>query len=333
MIRVLVAAESPTGRVELVALLAADPMIWVLRTAAGPAEAAGLTRALAPDVVAVDLCGPADGLLGAIGEIMAATPTPIVALTDGTPALDDQIRGLGAADVVPRPPTTGPGHDDAVAHLIRTVKAMSDLEVVRRLAPSDPARRREPVLRRRVALVAVASSTGGPAALGRLLSALPPVFLAPILVVQHISAGFAPGLAAWLDDHGPRPVRLAEPGEVPAPGLVLLAPDGLHLGIDPAGRIALSAAPPLGGFRPSATHLFRSTAATLGRSAAAVILTGMGEDGLEGLRAVREAGGVVLAQDEATSVVFGMPGAAVAAGLADYVGPPEGIAARLVALG
>jgi two-component system chemotaxis response regulator CheB len=183
----------------------------------------------------------------------------------------------------------------------------------------------------RAGVVAIATSTGGPAALQRVFSGLDARFPAPILVVQHITPGFADGLATWLGSVCPLRVRTARHGEPLGPGTVYLAPDGRHLGIS-GHAAALSDAPPIGGFRPSGTHLFESAARAFGAATVAVILTGMGDDGLEGLRAVRHAGGRVIAQDEDSSVVFGMPGAAIAAGLADAVLPLDAIAGRLAAL-
>jgi two-component system chemotaxis response regulator CheB len=182
------------------------------------------------------------------------------------------------------------------------------------------------------AVVALAASTGGPAALQRILIDLPRTFPAPVLVVQHLAAGFVQGLARWLGGSCELHVKVAEHGEALSPGTVYVAPDALHLGMAPGGRVALSDLPPEGSFRPSATHLFRSAGEACGPSLVAVILTGMGRDGVDGLRTVRALGGHVLAQDEATSVVFGMPGEAVQAGVVDAVVPVEQIAGRLVSL-
>jgi two-component system chemotaxis response regulator CheB len=210
------------------------------------------------------------------------------------------------------------------------------VKVVRHWRPAPPRpggtplRAASAAQRRR--LVAIATSTGGPGALQGLLSGLSADFSAPILVVQHITVGFTPGLAAWLNSVCDLQVKVAEHGEPLAPHTVYLAPDDRHLGVSPMPTILLSSAPPIGGFRPSGTFLFESVARAFGAAAIALILTGMGEDGVEGLRAVRQTGGRILAQDEESSVVFGMPGAAIAAGLADLVLPLEAMAARLVEL-
>ena len=181
-------------------------------------------------------------------------------------------------------------------------------------------------------LVAVATSTGGPPALQTLLSGLPGDFEAPILVVQHITKGFTAGLATWLNTVCNLQVKVAEHGDRLAPHTVYVAPDDRHLGVANRHVVALSSAPPVGGFRPAGTFLFESAARVFGAATLAVILTGMGEDGVAGLRAVRRAGGRIIAQDEETSVVYGMPGAAVAAGLADQVLPLDRIAGRLAQL-
>ena len=176
----------------------------------------------------------------------------------------------------------------------------------------------------------MAASTGGPAALHRLLKGLPSDFGTPILVVQHIAQGFASGLAEWLNSLCSLRVKLAEQDEPLAPGVVYLAPDDRHLGVASPSAIALSSSAAVRGFRPSGTYLFESAARAFGAELTAIVLTGMGEDGVEGLRAVRRTGGRIVAQDESSSVVWGMPGAAVAAGLPDLVLPPDKIAATLI---
>jgi two-component system, chemotaxis family, protein-glutamate methylesterase/glutaminase len=181
-------------------------------------------------------------------------------------------------------------------------------------------------------VVAVAASTGGPAALYQLLSDLPGDFPTPLLIVQHISPGFVPGLAEYLTKAGTLRVKVAQAGERLAPRTAYLAPDGAHLGVGAGRRVKIDASPPLSGFRPSASYLFESAAQSYGRTIIAVILTGMGEDGAAGLKAVRQAGGHIIAQDEATSLVFGMPRAAIRAGLADQVLPLERIGTELTKL-
>ena len=151
----------------------------------------------------------------------------------------------------------------------------------------------------------------------------------PILVVQHIAIGFAEGFAKWLDDASRLRVRIARAGDPLRPGNVYVAPDDRHLGVSERSTIVLSEAPTVGGFRPSGTLLFESVSRLFGPATLGVILTGMGSDGVDGLRAVKAAGGKVIAQDEQSSDIFGMPAAAAAAGVVDMVLPLSAIAGQL----
>jgi len=322
----------------MVAVLRGDPQIMVIGEALTVDQAVAMTWRHLPQVVAMGIHLPAEGGLEAAKRIMIEVPTPIVIVANGTDAAQAQMSALraGALAVVPQPWTARrPGSDLETQRFVSTIKALSqvkvihhrygrqdvDLQVATRSNPSVP-----------VKVVAVAASTGGPAALQELLSALPADFPVPILVVQHISPGFVHGLAATLDTACPLTVRVAVDGEPLLPHTVLMAPDGLHLGVTSRSRVALLADAPLSGFRPSATVLFESVARTFGAAAAHVILTGMGRDGVAGLAVARALGGRVFAQDAASSVVFGMPGEAVNAGVVDSVGSLASIADQLVAL-
>jgi two-component system chemotaxis response regulator CheB len=342
MIRVLVADDSPTARALLVAILTSDHEVEVVGEARDGAEAVELTRALRPDLVTMDVRMPRMNGFEATKEIMITAPTPIVIVTASMLARDVEtsLHALkaGALTVLPKP--SGPqafDFEEAARQLLANIKAMAQVKVVRHWRPTSgtaPAGARpappRPAAQGRV--VALAASTGGPAALHRLLSLLPADFPAPLLAVQHITAGFIGGLAAWLDKVSGLRVKIAEGGEPLAPSTVYFAPDDRHLGVSPQAAVELTRTPPVGGFRPSGTALFESAARVYGAATVTLILTGMGDDGVDGLRAVRRAGGCVLAQDQKSSVVFGMPAAAVAAGLADSVLPLEEIPARLVEL-
>jgi len=352
LIRVLVAEDSATARSLLVQILTSDPEIRVVGEAGDGAAAVAMAQRLKPDLVTMDIHMPGLDGLAATKEIMITAPTPIVIVTGSTRAreVSDSMEALkvGALEVLVKPPGPGsPGFGPAARDLVATVKAMAQVKVVRHWRSSSPRPAAAPAAapraapappappaagRARVRVVAVATSTGGPAALQRIFAALPGDFPLPILVVQHITPGFTAGLAEWLGSVCPLRVRVGRHGEALAPGTVYFAPDGRHLGVARSGALALSDGPPVGGFRPSGTALFESVAGVYGASAVALILTGMGDDGLAGLRAVRQAGGRVVAQDEGSSIVFGMPGAAVAAGLAHAVLPLDAIAAHLVVL-
>jgi two-component system chemotaxis response regulator CheB len=176
----------------------------------------------------------------------------------------------------------------------------------------------------------MAASTGGPAVLQTILNQLPKDFPAPILIVQHIAHGFIQGVAEWLDKTSALEIRVASDGQELQPGVAYFAPDDLHLGLRSKSRLQLSDSPPIKGFRPSATYLFDSVAETFDGNAVGVVLTGMGEDGLDGLRKLAKANGHIIAQSKNSSVVFGMPGVAVRDGLADQILAPGSIAHALI---
>jgi two-component system chemotaxis response regulator CheB len=332
-IRVLVVDDSPTSRTQLVTLLRADPDLQVVGEACDGVEALELTRRLSPDLVTMDVHMPRKDGLAATEDIMREMPRPIVVITGATPeeeTLSMNALRAGAVCVLRKPPgPQAPGYFRETRQLIDTVRAMADVKVVRRTRPVAPSPGTAPSRNGvRIAVLAIAASTGGPAALRTLIGQLPADFAPPILVVQHISHGFIPGLARWLDGAGPFRVRVAAAGEALTSGTVYVAPDDRHLGVSGA-TIVLSQAPAIGGFRPSATFLFESVATAFGAGAVALVLTGMGEDGVAGLRAVREKHGRVLVQDEQSCVVFGMPKSAIEAGVADEVVPLAKLAGRL----
>ncbi|MCK8503872.1 chemotaxis-specific protein-glutamate methyltransferase CheB [Myxococcus fulvus] len=338
-LRIVVAEDSPTARRLLVEILRADPALSVVGEAKDGVEAVELAQRLRPHLVTMDIQMPRMDGLEATRRIMTEVPTPVVVVSTLVERdIQTSMAALraGALAVLQKPLGPESLDFDAESRRLRdTLKAMAEVKVVRRwpdrgttpVPPplAAPAPRKQPPP---TAVVALAASTGGPAALFRLLSELPSDFPSPVLVVQHIALGFGQGLASWLATAGPLPVRVAEEGELLLPGHVYLAPDDRHLGVQD-GRAQVSKAAPVNGFRPSATWLFRSVARAHGAESLAVVLTGMGQDGLEGIRELREAGGRVLAQDEESSVVFGMPGVVVGAGLADEVVSLASLPSRL----
>lgn len=338
MIRVVVAEDSPTVRALLTAILEDDSEIRVVGQARDGREAVRLAVELRPDLITMDVNMPGMDGLAATKEIMVLAPAPILVVS--SQASQSQVElslnavRAGALMVVPTPGNPGSEHfEEHCRHFLAMVKAMARVKVVRRWARGaerPPAPLPPYVGRGTIQVVAFAASTGGPAALQRILADLPRDLRVPILVVQHIAAGFVDGLAQWLSGSCDLHVKVAEEGEALRGRTVYLAPDDRHLGTGGDRQVALSHAPAIGGFRPSATHLFHSVARTYGSAAMAVVLTGMGRDGVDGLHAVRAAGGRVLAQDEATSVVYGMPGEAVASGVVDVVLPLAEIAPHIV---
>lgn len=337
MIRTVVAEDSPTVLELLVEVLQSDPEISIVGLATNGAEAVDRVLELAPDLVVMDINMPKMDGLEATREIMVREPTPILIVSSAASQrqleLSLSATQAGALHVLPKPEHPGSERfSEQCQQLVIMAKAMAAVKVVRRWpshtrpapAPSRLVRPAAPVR-----LVAIAASTGGPAALRRVLHDLPRDFAVPILVVQHIARGFANGFARWLGDGCRLRVKIAEDGEPLAARVVYIAPDDRHLAVDDQTRITLTDAPPVGGFRPSATHLFESVAKAAGATAAAVVLSGMGDDGVDGLHALYAAGGRVIAQDKNSSVVYGMAREAVRRGVVDMVLPLDAIAPQL----
>lgn len=331
--------DSRSARHLIVSILKSDPDISVVGEAENGTEGVRMAAELSPDVITMDIAMPEMNGLDATRRIMERNPIPIVMVTASYASTDAQLsfRALaaGAITVVDKPQgPASPDFEQTSRMLLDTVKLMADVGVVtRRPRREDPTIEARPLLHRdrseRVALVAIGASTGGPAAVAKLLRALPGDLPVPVVVAQHISPGFEQSLADWLNGDCDLRVRLPSHGERLVGGEVLIAPEGRHLGVTRAGRVALSDDDPVGQHRPSVTYLFRSVAEAYGTAAIGVILTGMGADGAEGALALRRAGGLMLAQDEPSSVVYGMAREAVALGAVDQLGAPEQLGAMI----
>jgi len=339
VIRVLLAEDSATVREYLAWLLDGDPGLEVVGTARDGVEAVEQAERLKPDVLLMDVHMPRLNGYEATRQIMERAPAPIVMISASLErdevAMTFAALEAGALTVLGKPAgPDDPRHAEAARRIRETVRLMSEVKVVRRWPRREPPPPRAPLALpgRRIRLVAVGASTGGPPVVAQILKALPRDLGASVLLVQHIASGFSAGLAEWLDQVAPLPVKLAERGEPARPGSVYVAPEGWQMGITTQGRIHLSREPAEDGFCPSASSLFESVAASYGRSGMGVLLTGMGRDGASGLRRLRQAGGLTIAQDEATSAVFGMPGEAIRLGAADHVLAPDQIADAIRAL-
>lgn len=346
-IRVLVIDLASAFRDRLVAFLEGSDGVEVVGLGASGPEAVRLARRLRPDVMTMSATGLGTGGIRAIRHIMRTAPMPIVitahshnangpAAVDAALAADYTFAALqaGALTVVNEPAATDPA---AYAELLATVRLMAGVPVIHHwkqdtqplppIAAPDP--REWEARLRQVEVIGIAASTGGPAALARLLQGLPTNFPIPIIVVQHVTLGFTAGLAHWLDVQTPLRVCVARRGDLPTPGGVWVSPDDYHLQVDRLGRIELHQEAPYKGLRPSANYLFRSLAQTYGARALGLILTGMGDDGAEGLSRLHRQGGPTIAQDEESSVVYGMPQAALARHAVDRALALEQIATLL----
>jgi len=319
------------GERRLAELVANEPSTELTGVAATGRQAVALTQRLHPDAILM-----ASNVLGANAfdatrEIMTVAPTPVIMVVDEVGAGAERARSraheAGALAAVPFPAR---GID-----LIETVRAMASVQLVRRrpARQAGPPRAAAPARapQHGATVVAIGASTGGPAALRGIFAALPPGLEAPILVTQHISTGFSEGMVYWWNAAGPLCAKIAEDREPLCNGTIYVAPDDRHLTVSADHAIALSNAPPSGGHRPSANVMFQSAAERFGAGAFAVILSGMGRDGVDGLEFVHRAGGTVCAQDEASCAVFGMPKAAIEAGLVDVILPLGSISRRIAA--
>jgi len=332
-IRILVADDSQTMRAALVGLLGEEHGLQIVGQARDGVEAVQKARALRPDVITMDVNMPRLDGLGATAAIMAESPSRVLVVCQVSEErqLDLSFRAMaaGALEVLPKP---GAGPNELRrfgTRVAEAVRLMAEVPVVRRHRAfsfhegpkAHPAG---------VAAIGIVASTGGPPALTVVLRALPPNLPAPILIAQHIAAGFTPGLLRWLGEVSDCKVRIAKDGELPAAGVVYLPPDGCDLEIDGEGFVRT---PKSDGLHvPNGNRLLHSIAKVYGPRSVGVVLTGMGDDGAQGLLAIRHAGGATYAQDEASCVVFGMPSAARALGATDHLIPLDGIGPLLAGL-
>ena len=324
-IRVLVIDDSTFVRQALSRMIGSAPDMEVVATAADGLEGLEKARTLRPDVVTLDIKMPRmDGLV-ALERIMAECPVPVLLLSSVTSeGADVTLRGLekGALDFVDKSSVQGPMNLLALADELQSKVRALAWSRERRAAMAPAPAVREPALptRGRTEVVVIGASTGGPPALQQIVPALPKDLHLAILVVQHMPVGFTRSLADRLAARSPLPVREATDGEVVQAGAVLIAPAGRHTKVRRRGsvvRVVLDDEPADALHRPSVDVLMASVAKAYGDRALGLLLTGMGADGVEGLRAIRLAGGVTLAESEETCVIYGMPKAAVEAGVVD----------------
>jgi len=366
-IRVLLVEDSPVALVVLKRLLDASPEIEVVGTARTGREAMALIPKIQPTVICTDLHMPEMDGLELTRAVMAHYPRPILAISASVQQENTrnvfQLLDAGAVDVFPKPQEGFLAHrQETAAALIRKIKVLAGVSVFtkhcwkrgmdatdratgsggkrRQLTHQMPTRK----LSDRTAaiascslappskIVAIGASTGGPTALQTILKQLSPNFPAPIFCVQHISKGFLQGLVDWLSFDLALSVKIAEEGELPQAGIVYFPPEQQHLELDRHGRFLCSSKAAVSGHRPSITVTFKSVAQVYRGAAVGILLTGMGSDGAEGLREIAQAGGITIAQNEETCVVFGMPKTAIAIGAAQHTLPLTEIAPRLLAL-
>jgi two-component system chemotaxis response regulator CheB len=341
-IRVLVAEDSLTVRKRLVEALESDAELEVVSEAEDGKRAIELCQSLRPDVMTLDMMMPLMTGLAVTEYVMAYCPTPILivsaSVNRGELFKTYEALAAGALDVLEKP-AANTETGDWEARLVSTVKLVSRIKVIThpraRLLAAQRADGNNGVLPLdrtfSPRVVAIGASTGGPGALLEILRNLPADFPVPLLIVLHLAEAFAPALAEWLDSPSHIRVRYARDGE-PLPQFgAYLAPPGYHLAVC-QGRLRLLAEPERHSCRPSVDVLFESLAREMASSSIACLLTGMGKDGAQGLLAARQVGAITIAQDQASSVVFGMPGEAIRLGAAQRVLGLDQIAPTLIAL-
>ena len=331
-VSVLLVDDSLIALTILSRMLSTAPDIQVVGKARSGREALELIPRLQPAVICTDLHMPDMDGLQLTKEIMRRFPRPILVVSAAVQPEDTHnvfsLLEAGAIDVLPKP-RGGLAADEQhlTQELIRKIKLISGVVALTRrpkiasgTTPFQDSAAAPPVLPR-PRIVAIGASTGGPQALRSIFAQLPADFSAPVLCVQHISDGFLAGLVDWLASHCILPVKIAQAGELPLPGTIYFPQERAHLEIDQSGRLQCSNKAPVDGHRPSVTATFTSVAEYCGDGAVGVLLTGMGNDGARGMQAIFEAGGLTIAQNEESSVVFGMPKEAIALGAVKYVLP------------
>lgn len=340
MIKLLIVEDSPVQREILTHIFSRDPNIQIIGIAKNGEEAIKAATSLKPDVITMDLHMPKLDGLEATRQIMTIQPTPIV-IVSSSAQHNEQINAFraleaGAVAVADKPPGINhPNHLRLQENLINTVKVMSEIKMVRRWSKTKPISTKKSLEKEihpaEIKLIAIGVSTGGPLVLRDILSGLPKEF-PPILIVQHITSGFLNGMVDWLGDTTKQSIHIAENMLLPKPSCIYFAPDDQHMGINQDGYILLSKNPPENGLRPSVSFLFRSVANTIKERALGILLTGMGKDGAQELKLMKQQGAITFAQNKETSLVYGMPGEAAAINAATYLLSPSEIANMIVNL-
>lgn len=339
--RVLVVDDSPLMCKILTNILNCDPQILVAAVANNGKEAIELVPRLKPDIITMDMDMPIVDGLEATKQIMASNPTPIliVASTVFKAGMERVFKAIshGALDVIDKSELELSEQKRSGEALIAKIKFLTGVRVTDR--------RRGRLRNERSAvdlkapwtgvsdkIVAIVASTGGPQALLDILKRIPEDFPCGIVIVQHITSGFLPGLVDWLNKECKIEVKIGEDSEAIQPGVAYIAPDDVQMRVEDTGKIALSNEPVYEGHRPSGDILLESVAKVYGKGSVAAILTGMGRDGARGMKAIKQLDGKTIAQNEKSCVVFGMPKAAIEMDVIDKVLPLESIAEEIVSM-
>lgn len=335
-IRVLIVEDSKVIRQFLEYIIARDPRLEVAGSVETAEDALQILDRISPDVISMDIRLPGMNGFEATQQIMREKPTPIVVVSASVEQADLQITmnalQAGALTVLEKPTgVTSSDYETLAERLCTQLAIMSQVKVVRRRIETRQIPRWERRAVPRFAghrVLGIVSSTGGPNALIQVLGGLRAGFPLPILIVQHIAASFLEGFASWLNDVCPFSVEIVRDRTLTEPGKVYLAAQDHHLRAE-SGFVRIDRGQPVCAQRPSGTVLFESMAAAFGSQALGVLLTGMGDDGAEGLLRLRQSGAHTIAEDESTAIVYGMPAEAVRLGGVSESLPLPAIAPRI----
>jgi two-component system chemotaxis response regulator CheB len=347
-IKVLLVEDSPIALEILQRLLQSSPDISVVGTASNGREALEMIPNVQPNIICTDLHMKGMSGLELTRQVMAKFPRPILVISNSVHQKDAdnifQLLQAGAIDVFPKPITGMPSDYELVKHqLINKLKVLAGVSVFTRRLPKtieEPSYLEQATSKSSLAvdvdvtssikIIVIGASTGGPQALHKILSQLPSNFPLPIVCVQHISEGFLQGFVNWLDLECQLKVKIAREGESPLPGIVYFGRESHHLELNSLNKFTYTTANPVDGHCPSITVMFQAVAKYYGKRTAGILLTGMGKDGVAGMQAIADVGGLTIAQDEKTSVVFGMPKEAIALGVVKQILPVQEIAPLLL---
>lgn len=339
MVKVLIVDDSPVAQQLLEFILGQDPDITVIGVAENGEEAVRVVRNKKPDLVTMDINMPVMNGFEATRIIMETTPVPIIIVT-GSENIKEVTRSFaameaGAVTLMARPPGIhNPEFEKSAKTLRDAVKAYAEIKLVRRypkknFKPAVPTYSQGELKigpsNNRVKIVAIGASTGGPVVIQTLLSGFHKNFPLPVVIVQHIASGFTQGLADWLRETTGFPIHIADQRETLQPGHAYFAPDGFQMGVNDDNQVTLIHDTRKNGLCPSVSYLFQSVRQVYGSQVIAILLSGMGRDGADELKILKYTGALTIAQDEQSSVIFGMPGEAIRLGAATYVLSPEKI--------
>lgn len=334
-IRVLVVDDSAFVRALIVDILSTDREIKVAGEAQNGREAVEKSRELKPDIITMDIEMPVMDGLEAIENIMAADAVPILVVTTRSDAQTAYAAiSKGALDLVVKPEVS----IDAAREFIHKVKLLSGVKVIRHIGRKYRAVERKPVINNDFkwdapdSIIAIASSTGGPEAISIILPDLPAKLPCPVVIAQHISDGFVSGMVEWLEKITKLNVKVGIEGEALEAGTVYVSPSEKHMEVNSARRVSLVERKPKDIYRPSCDMLLSSVARVYGPRSIGIILTGMGSDGAAGMKKIKEAKGITIAQDQKTSVVFGMPKVAIDSGCIQKILSVDEISSEIIKL-